>query len=370
MKILQLGKFYPVRGGVEKVMFDLMSELSKRGIECDMMCAESSGPGNVRMLDSSAHVLSFRTWTKVASTSIAPSMINNLRSVAANYDLIHVHHPDPMAALALRCSGYKGPVVLHWHSDIIKGKSLLRFYEPLQEWLLERADVIVGTSPVILENSPYLAGYREKSVCIPIGIAGMAENPDGAARIRERFGRRRIVFSLGRLVPYKGYDKLLNASCILPDDYVVLIGGDGKLRKKLERQRDDSGLGNKVFFLGHIPDEQLSAYYTACDVFCLPSVMKTEAFGIVQIEAMSLGKPVVATKIPCSGTSWVNQHGVSGINVTPGNPKELADAISLICQSSENYSRLSNGARNRFESEFTLSLMAERHISLYKSMCN
>ncbi len=370
MRILQLGKFYPIRGGVEKVMYDLMLGMSERGIMCDMMCAETSGKGNIRQIDPGAKIISSHTWAKVASTTIAPSMINALRSSADSYDVIHVHHPDPMAAVALMLSGYKGPVVLHWHADIVKSKSLLKLYGGVQNWLLNRADAIVTTFPATMHTSEALAKYTGKITCIPIGIKAQEEDLVGATLLRHQFGYRKMVFSLGRLVPYKGFSYLVRAAKYLPDDYVVVIGGEGPLRGELEQLRDSLGLHDKVVFCGRIPDEQLPAYYTACDIFCLPSVMKTEAFGIVQIEAMSLGKPVVATIIPGSGTSWVNNDGVSGINVEPRHVTDLAHALRSIGNNRHKYSSLSNGASERFQSEFRLDLMIDRCCSLYGNLIN
>lgn len=368
MKILQLGKFYPIRGGVEKVMYDLVLGLSKRGVRCDMMCAESHGRGTVRHLHAKAAIYSFRTWNKVASTTIAPSMVSRLRTIAAGYDIIHVHHPDPMAAFALRMSGFKGRVVLSWHSDILKNKALLKFFEPLQTWLLNRADVIIGTSPAYIEHSPALSGYRDKARCIPIGTAGLQPDLAGATAVSDRYGRRKIIFSLGRLVPYKGYEHLVRAAALLPDDYVVLIGGEGPLRDSLLSLRDSLGLQQKVHFLGRIPDSEISAYYTASRIFCLPSVWKTEAFGIVQIEAMSLGKPIVATNIKGSGVAWVNSHGVSGLNVEPGSPADLAAAIRRVVDDPSAYAGLSEGARARYESQFTLDSMIDRFYQLYSDL--
>ena len=119
MKVLQLGKFYPIRGGVEKVMWDLTSGLSARGIDCDMLCAELE-KDEIIHLNEHGRVICLKAWMKKAATMIAPKMISWLRKHKDEYDIIHVHHPDPMACLALRLSGYKGRVILHWHSDILK----------------------------------------------------------------------------------------------------------------------------------------------------------------------------------------------------------------------------------------------------------
>ena len=163
-------------------------------------------------------------------------MITVLRIVCPSYDIVHVHHPDPMAALALALSGYKGKVVLHWHSDIQKQKYLLRLYRPLQDWLLRRADLIVGTSPVYLDESPFLKNVQQKTVCLPIGVPPILSEPEAADKIRQLYGGKKIAFSLGRLVAYKGFTHLVEAARFLKDDYVVLIGGTGALEQALSQQ--------------------------------------------------------------------------------------------------------------------------------------
>ena len=157
MRILQIGKFYPIRGGIEKVMYDITMGLSQRQVYCDMLCAsaEKQKPENL-LLNDYARILCVSTWKKVAATMLSPAMIFRLRKINKEYDIIHIHHPDPMACLALFLSGYKGPVVLHWHSDILKQKMLLKLYSPLQNWLLRRAKVIVGTTPVYVQESQFL----------------------------------------------------------------------------------------------------------------------------------------------------------------------------------------------------------------------
>lgn len=365
MRILQLGKFYPVRGGVEKVMYDLMLGLSERGVDCDILCAETKGPGCVRRINDHARVITTRTWVKAAATMLSPSMLSTLRSIAGDYDVIHVHHPDPMAACALMASGFRGKVVLHWHADILKQKFLLKFYAPLQNWLLRRADAIVGTSPEYLAHSPWLKGVTSKTLCIPIGIHHVRPDEEGARVIRSRYAGKKIVFFLGRLIGYKGVENLVTAAQLLPDDYVVLIGGQGPLFESLAQRIAAEKLSEKVQLLGGIPQNELAAYYTACHVFCLPSVMKTEAFGIVQIEAMSVGRPVVATRIEGSGTAWVNAHGESGMNVDVDDPRGLARAVCHIVGDTARYREFCRGARSRFDQWFNYPTMIDNVQGLY-----
>lgn len=366
MKILQIGKFYPIRGGVEKVMLDLTEGLSERGVDCDMLCASETP--QVIELNGHGRVVCVKALAKWAATMISPGMVRRMRRVCREYDVVHIHHPDPMACLALFLSGYRGKVVLHWHSDILKQRVLLQLYRPLQNWLIRRADLIVGTTPVYLAESPCLQRVQHKTRCLPIGIERMRQDATGAATIRQRYAGKRIVFSLGRLIGYKGYRYLVEAAQYLPDDVVVLIGGTGPLRADLQAQIDRLQLQGKVELLGFVKDEEVPAYYGACDLFCLPSIQKTEAFGIVQIEAMSCGKPVVATRIPESGVAWVNAHGVSGLNVEPEDAKVLAEAIEAILKDETVYRNFSEGARRHFEEYFTRERMLEDCLQIYRNL--
>lgn len=365
LSILQLGKFYPIKGGVEKVAYDLMMGLSSRNDHCDLLCATVSGRGKTLQMNPHAKLIECHSWGKTAATMIAPSMITTFRRICCNYDIVHVHHPDPMAAVTLWLSGYKGKVVLHWHSDILKQRILLKLYRPLQDWLLRRADLIIGTSPVYLKESPFLKHVQDKTICLPIGVSAIVPDEAAVEKLGQRYGGKKIVFSLGRLVPYKGFTHLIDAARYLSNDYVVLIGGTGTLRKKLEKKICRLGLENKVMLLGRIPKNELPAYFGASKVFCLPSVQKTEAFGIVQIEAMSCGKPVVATRIPHSGVAWVNQHGVSGLNVTPGNARELAQAIQHIADDDAVYEQYAVSAKNRYHDLFTKERMIDNSLRIY-----
>ena len=367
-RVLQLGKFYPICGGVEKVAYDLMSGLSEQNVYCDMMCAATNGESRTISVNEHAKVICCHTLAKIAATMISPAMIFALKKVQDQYDIIHVHHPDPMACLALLLSGYKGKVVLHWHSDIQKQRILLRLYSPLQKWLIRRADKIVGTSPVYLSESPFLQKVQHKTECLPIGVDPMCPDAAGVRKIKDRYKGKKIIFSLGRLVTYKGYEFLIAATKYLKDNYMILIGGTGALREKLQEEINSMHLHGKVKLLGHVSDEELPSYYGACDVFCLSSVQKTEAFGIVQIEAMSCGKPVVATKIPHSGVSWVNAHEESGINVVPGDAYALAKAIEGIAENGAAYDRYSEGALNRYQKLFTKEKMIAKCKELYDGL--
>ncbi|MBD1422493.1 glycosyltransferase [Sphingobacterium chuzhouense] len=369
MSILQLGKFYPIRGGVEKVMYDLTIGLSERKVRCDMLCASTENyPQGTIELNAYGSVFVVPTKHKLAATMLAPAMITKLRQIARYYDVIHIHHPDPMACLALFLSGYRGKVVLHWHSDILKQRALLKLYVPLQNWLIKRADIIVGTSPVYVAESASLQKVQHKIDYIPIGVLPVQAVTEKIVAIKERYKDKHVIFSLGRLVDYKGYEYLIRAAQYLDNSFQIVIGGKGPLRESLTALIQELEVEDRVTLLGFLPDEDASAYYASADIFCLSSIWKTEAFAIVQIEAMSCGKPLVSTHIPGSGVSWVNEDGVSGLVVERENPEALAYACKKIATDLILKQQLSEGSQKRYEEYFTRDKMVEKSLELYEEL--
>ena len=380
MKVLQIGKFYPIRGGVEKVMWDLTEGLAAKGVACDMLCCMTPGSqadekdaplhtqeGDIHCFrfSETSRVICVPALSKKAATMLSPAMVRWLRKHREEYDIVHIHHPDPMAALALRLSGFKGKVVLHWHSDIVSQQLLLKLYRPLQSWLIRRADVIIGTTPIYLQASHWLKDAQGKCRVVPIGIHPIQADPERIAAIRGRYEGQTLLLSVGRLVPYKGFSYLVDAMKRLPEQFRLVIGGQGPLREALEKQIEENGLSERILLAGYLPAEDIPAWFHAADVFVLSSVMKSEAFGIVQIEAMSCGTPVVATKISGSGVSWVNKDGFSGRNVPPKNPQALADAILEVCGDQANYS---NDARRLFEERYTYEKMIDGVEEIYRGL--
>lgn len=368
MRILQIGKFWPVLGGVEKVMYDLTEGLSARGIECDMLCAKSDRQSDVIRLNDHGRVIATRSIVKAKSTMISPDMVKMLRHTAPRYDIIHIHHPDPMAALALYLSGYKGKVILHWHSDILRQRILLQAYRPLQNWLLDRADMVICTSPNYALGSKALQRVSHKIKCVPIGVAPVIPHKDGAQELRKLAAGRKIVFSLGRMIPYKGFDNLILAARSLPDDYVVIIAGSGPLYASLSGLVKENHLEKKVIMPDRISDLDRDALLGAASVFCLPSVEKTEAYGIVLVEAMSAGTPVIATEIPGSGTSWVNANGITGLNVPCASPDMLADAIVKVVHNTMTSGSYGRNARKRWEELFTIGTFIDNITDIYRQL--
>lgn len=363
-RCLQLTKFYPpFNGGIETTARDISNGLTRRGWTVEVLCSNNERrtvhePGAVS-------VTRVASMAQIASTSISPMLLPWLARYQSKQDVIHVHLPNPMANLALWLTRPRAKIVLHWHSDIIKQKRLLKLYEPLQTWLLNRSDAILATSTRYAESSPWLRTRMNKvhiaPSCVedPLLVTTTEQRMATASRVCQSWPNKRIVFALGRMTYYKGFDVLIEAARLLPDDVVILVGGGGELLEPLRQQVRNTGLSHKVHLLGRVSDEDLTGYFEAAQLFCLPSLVRSEAFGLVMVEAMGYGKPVVATDIEGSGVPWVNLDGESGLNAKPGDAASLADCILRLLDDPALTSRLGAGGRRRFESLFTLDKMID-----------
>lgn len=367
--MLQVGKFFPpVVGGIESATWELAEGLSRAGIENAVLCAAMDGTTVRERWPAGYSVVRAGSWGRVLSTSVAPAMFGLLREAAARHDVIHLHMPDPMAALAVWAVRPSAPLVLHWHSDVIRQRLSRQLYGPLERWLMQRADAIIATTERYIDGSAPLRAMRAKACVIPIGISDNrgAAPPEDVAALRSRFPGKKIVFTLGRMAYYKGFEVLVDAAARLPDDCVVLIGGSGECQPALRARIARLGLQDRVHLPGSLDTRAAAAHFAACDVFCLPSVARSEAFGVVMLEAMAAGRAVVATDIPGSGVPWVNQHGVTGLNVPVADAQALADALARLLGDADLRQRCGQAARRRFEGELSAPRMIERTVHLYR----
>jgi rhamnosyl/mannosyltransferase len=233
---------------------------------------------------------------------------------------------------------------------------------PILKRALDKSSAIIASSPNYIETSPVLSAYPSRCHVIPFGIPidnFLTADSTAVAAIREQYGSRLIV-SVGRLVYYKGIEYLIEAMASI--DAHLLIIGDGPLRGKLEAKAREHGVSDRVTMLGHVED--LTPYYHAADVFAFPSIARSEAFGIVQIEAMACGKPVVNTKLP-SGVPFVSLDGETGFTVPPSDAGALSRALRLLLERDQLRLKFGAAARVRAEREFSVQRMTERTLQLY-----
>jgi len=232
---------------------------------------------------------------------------------------------------------------------------------------MKSASAIIVTSMTYRDTSIELAPYRDKCVVIPLGIDPRRFSrvePEMVAKIHSSFGAR-IVLSVGRLVPYKGFEYLIHAMSDV--NAVLLLVGDGPLKGSLQALIRETGMKEKVFLLDKIEDSLLPSFYQAASTFVMPSINRAEAFGIVQLEAMASGLPVINTSIP-SGASEVSIHNQTGLTVAPCDPQALSDGINMLLEDHDLRARFGLAAKTRFYKEFTAKQMATRTIDLYRRL--
>jgi glycosyltransferase involved in cell wall biosynthesis len=362
LEVLHVGKFYPPHmGGIETHLEALCGELQK-SVDVRVIVANDNRSLAEETLDS-IPVTRVPTWLTLASTPLAPAMVARLRAYSG--DILHLHFPNPMAVLAYLGSGYRGPVVVTYHSDMVRQKILGPLFEPLLHAALRRSSAIITTSPNYLNTSRVLARHRDRCHIIPLGtpIESFEHgDPRRVAAVREQYGDRLIV-SVGRLVYYKGFEYLIRAMAKVSGH--LLIVGQGPLRSKLSALASELGVADRVHLLGKIDHESLVACYHAAQVFVMASVARSEAFGIAQIEAMAAGLPVVNTSLD-SGVPFVSLHQQTGLTVPPADSERLASAINCLLDNPELRNTYARAARLRAKQEFAVEVMAERTLSLYE----
>lgn len=371
MRALQLSKFYPpVMGGIESVAWELVEGLNHRGVPTDVLCANQQPHTAREQAASGYRIWRSASWGMLLSTSMAPSMGWHLHQMAQGCSIVHLHMPDPAAALALWLARPRARLVVHWHSDVIRQRLAMHLYAPLQNWVLARADAIIATSEPYARASEALQPWRRKVHVVPIGISDNAAAVDATAMaaVRRQVRQRRIVFALGRMTYYKGFEVLIEAAARLPEDTVVVIGGDGEMLAQYKSLTARLGLAGKVQFPGHIADPDLPNWFAACDVFCMPSTVRAEAYGVAMLEAMVMARPIVASDIEGSAVPWVNQHGVTGFNFPVRDSQALADTLCRLLDDPPLSRRLGEAARERYLSSFTAERMTQQTIELYRSL--
>jgi len=362
MHILQLYKdYYPVVGGIENHLRLLAEGLAARGHRVTVLTSGPGRRGEEREIGGVRVVYAGRAAT-LARAPLSPELPLRLR--AERPDVVHLHMPDPTGDLALALAGGRAPLVVTYHSDIIRQRRLLALYAPLLRATLRRAARIIATSPAYIGSSPFLAPHAAKCAVVPHGIdlaPFERADPGAVAAIRARFPGLISLF-VGRLRYYKGLDQLVRAMPEVPG-HALIVGGEATVRRAdLQAMARDLGVADRIHLLGPAPD--LAALYHAADLFVLPSVERSEAFGIVQIEAQAAGLPVVATELG-TGTSYVTRHGETGIVVPARDPAALARAMRAILASPPLARALGAAGRRRAKAEFSLDRMLDRVEALY-----
>jgi len=269
------------------------------------------------------------------------------------------------------------PWIVQWQSDVVPSaidrrlKTAYGAYRPVEQSLLGKAKRILVASDPYLEQSEPLRNWARKCRVIPLGIdPDRLSWPDTvllrAAEESWKVGMLKVL-AVGRLTYYKGFDVLIRAAQRVPSMAVQIVG-DGVLRGALQKEIERSGMEGRVMLRGGLSDPELQALMATCDLLCLPSVERTEAFGIVLLEAMRYGKPLVVSDIPGSGAGWVVRQASCGLLAPPGNADALAERFEQFISRPTLREEMGVKGKEGLHQAFHIRSVARRIIEVYREL--
>jgi rhamnosyl/mannosyltransferase len=369
VKIVHVYKDYhpPVRGGIEQTIERMARWQVAAGHDVTVLVSASGQNANRTEVIDGVRVVRVAEVARALSSPICPGFPGAL--AAQHADLWHLHSPNPLGEVSWRWVLPDGALVITHYCDFTRQRALLPLYRPLVRGLFRRADMLHAISKQALERQESLVWpFRSRFRVVPLGIdsgplMSLEDSRPGAHALRERFGDPFILF-VGRLRHYKGLDVLLEA---MPSvDARLVIVGDGPMGDSLRTQAKRLGLNGQVHFAGSVSDEVLHDHLAAAGVGILPSSGPAEAFGLAMVEYMAAGLPVVSTELG-TGTSFVNQDGVTGLVVRAGDPAALAEGLGRILPDRAQRDRMGQAGRDRVRDHFTTAAMMRGMDALYKT---
>ena len=384
MRVLHVGKFYPpFAGGMENFLADLLPAQQALGIKVAAL-VHHQGPGWRAEVPSIGHpgpkVYRAPCLGQMLYVPLSPTFPWWLNRVIRDFvpDLLHLHLPNTSAFAAMMLPRARRiPWLVHWHADVVASVIDRRLalayglYRPFEQRLLSRSRSIIVTTPPYLEASQALTSWRERCTVIPLGLDSARLPEADTSSLKEAdqlWGTTGLrVLTIGRLTYYKGHEVLIRAAALLPG-IKVLILGQGEHRQRLQDLIISLGLTDRVTLTGFVNKNEVTALLASCDLFCLPSLERTEAFGLVLLEAMRYGKAVIVSDIPGSGAPWVVQQASNGRLFTPGNAQVLAQKIAALRADTWGRQRLGQAGNNALQRQFGIEAVARAIIDLYEAV--
>lgn len=312
------------------------------------------------------------TWINVARQALSFSYGSMLRRAIKEFDpeIIQFHWANPFpAAVLLTMIPKNVKLVIHWHMDIIKQKRIYPFIKPIETKLLERADLIVVTSPQYRDGSIPLQRFKNKVRVVPNAMDEdnfilRPGDKEEIQKLKSKYNQKKIVFFIGRHIQYKGLPYLIEAEKSIKEDCAIVIAGNGPLTEELKVKCNSS----RVYFVGRLNDNELRWHHYAASVFAFPSITKNEAFGVALAEAMYCKTPAVTFTIEGSGVNWVNLNGITGIEVPNGDSTAYAKAIDKLLSDDVLAKTLGDEGYKRVSKNFTIPSMVNLMDQYYKEL--
>lgn len=376
MKVVHLAKFYPPEwGGMERVTFDLVEGMAQHGITSRVIAFTRDQAAAGTCQHNEATVTRCHLTASPANQPISFEWIWHSIKAGAACDALIVHAPNflalpALAFLALLRFLRRGPrhrIVL-WHSDVVNKGLFGVFMRPLEFGMAALATTVVSTSPAYAASSPVLKQFSRQVVIIPLGIEPADDQgapPHLNSELESWLKDRQMVLAVGRLVPYKGFDVLVDSArtFVGRTGSCCVIVGTGPEHNRLQQQITMLSLSDSVRVVGPLSASELDALYRRSTLFCMSSRERSEAFGVVLLEAMSHGKPIIATRICGSGVPWV-AGPESSLQVNVGDAKALSDAVERLLTDGTLARRLGAAALRRFNSHFSRTAMVDSFVRL------
>lgn len=369
IRLLQIAKhFFPDTGGIETVTQGISEMLPAHDIEADVLCSATAR--DYSPLTTPYRIFRCPPGLRFGrNKSLSPAYFHKVAALSREYDVAIVHMPNPFAAAAV-LAGWRKPFILLWHADIPQ-RPIRALSAPLDLALARRAAAVIGPTPVHLAESHRAAALTGKGVVIGYPFDRTRLPPptgasEEASRVRAFAAGRKVALSIGRLVPYKGFDVLIEASRDFGEKVAAVVVGGGPLLAELGAKIVAEGAMDRVMLTGPIGDDALADLLDIAHMGCMPSVTAAEMYGVAQVEAMAFGKPVVSTRLARSGVSYINKHDVTGLVVMPGDRAGLAAALVRLADDSALYARLAAGAAASFAADHAIGPISQRYADLIR----
>ncbi|KAF5086884.1 D-inositol-3-phosphate glycosyltransferase [anaerobic digester metagenome] len=365
-------------GGTEIAAYNLAVNMAERGHEIDVFTASIDSSDSVENSEG-MKIHRYTTNLKIASANLSLKLM--YKPLDENVEIVHAHYNIPLPDLsASRYAKKKNvPFIITYHADaqetggnFIRNTATALYNRYILDRVLSNADAIIATSNSYIDESKYLGKYRDKIKVVPNGI-----NPEdfeielSKEECRSKLGlpqNKKIILFFGNVVAYKGPDVLLKAFAIVKKLYpelMLLYVGRGEMQAELQKLSEEMNISGSVVFAGFIEEKSKPLYYHSADIFCLPSVTMAEAFGIVNLEAMACGLPVVSSKL--GGIPDIVQNGKNGIIVEPGDIEALADALKELVENDDLRVKMSSEGKSMSE-DYSWTKIAEETEKIYENL--
>lgn len=372
MRVLHLTNYYPPYiGGIGEVCYYIANSLVGE-VEQRVLCFNDV---HKRVIETyhGVEVYRAKSLCQIRRQQISLDLYPLLKKTFKEFkpDILHLHLPNPLACVyVLMLLPKDVKLIVHWHCDVVGQPLIYPLFKRYEKKILERAEVIVTTSPTYIDKSEPLQPYLSKiqvvqNIISKEKIKITSDVLDKAKSIREKYDNKPIVFTIGRHVPYKGITYLIEAEKKIQSDCVILIGGNGYLTEQLKEQAKGR---DRIHFIGFLDDAEMLQHMCASAIFAFPSITKNEAFGIALAEAMYCGAVPVTFTIEGSGVNWVSLNGVTGLEVPNSDSDSYARAVDKLLSNKALLEEYSVNASKRVEENFTLDAVKPLILKLYNSV--